>query len=102
MKVDPPPVGWGGRVVLNKVFYREAPSKRPIPDPFRYHFSEKRYPFHTLLFRNGREVLKVYYGKKVTAPKALQTRGEGVSETPFPAFLHSTFSVKKYKGKCSR
>ena len=31
----------GGRGVLKKVLYGEAPPRRPTPYPFIYHFSEK-------------------------------------------------------------
>ena len=39
--MNPPPPGG----VLNKCLYGEAPPRGPIPYPFIYNFSQKRYPF---------------------------------------------------------
>ena len=58
-------------------------------------FHRKGTPFLYLFFRNGRRrsvrFWRCTHGKKVTALNALQTRGEGVSETPFPSFSRGHF-----------
>ena len=45
------PGGRGG--VLKKVLYGKAPPSDPTPNPFIYHFWQKRYPFHILSIENG-------------------------------------------------